>query len=247
MPRFYIDTPLSQSQIGQEITLTDTIYHHWCKVLRAKMGDIGVLFDGNGGEYTVCLTEINKKHAKVLIQNFNPINRTPPFLANIGLVMSRGDRMDYAIQKGCEMGVASIQLLTSKRCQEHLKYERDLKKIAHWQGVAVSACEQCGMNLIPKILPPIALTDFVQNCQDELKLVLALSDGQVDFGKFRGNFPKGISLLIGGEGGLSPAEIEFAIQHNFKAWTIGERVLRTETAPVVALASLHTLYQLLSA
>ncbi|MDO4449362.1 MAG: 16S rRNA (uracil(1498)-N(3))-methyltransferase [Moraxella sp.] len=243
MNRFYSDNPLSNHQIGQEITLTDTVYHHWCKVLRAKVGDSGILFDGNGGEYTVSLTEINKKHAKVLIQNFNPINRTPLFIANIGLVMSRGDRMDYAIQKACEMGVASIQLLTSERCQEHLKYERDLKKINHWQGVAVSACEQCGMNIIPKILPPVSLSEFVQNCQDELKLVLALSDGKVNFAKFKGGFPNTISLLIGGEGGLSPAEIGFAIQHNFRAWTIGERVLRTETAPVVALASLHTLYQ----
>ena len=241
MPRFYIDTPLSQSQIGQEIALSDTIYHHWCKVLRAKIGDTGILFDGNGGEYAVCLTDIDKKHAKVKLQAFNPINRTPSFAANLGLVMSKGDRMDYAIQKACEMGVASIQLLTSERCQEYLKYERDKKKIAHWQGVAVAACEQCGLNLIPTILPPLELTDFVKNCQDELKLVLAVSDGQVDFGKFRGNFPKTISLLIGGEGGLSPAEIDFATSHDFLSWTIGERVLRTETAPVVALTALQIL------
>lgn len=246
MPRFYIDTPLSQSQIGQEIILTDTIYHHWCKVLRAKVNDSGILFDGNGGEYEVVLTHINKKEAKVLIKGFNAINRTPPFIANIGLVMSRGDRMDYAIAKACEMGVASIQLLTSERCQEHLKYERDLKKIVHWQGVAVAACEQCGMNIVPKILPPISLTDFVQNCQDELKLVLAISDGQVDFGRFDGNFPKSISLLIGGEGGLSPAELDFAIKHHFRAWTIGERILRTETAPVVALSALQMIFALMA-
>ncbi|WFF38230.1 16S rRNA (uracil(1498)-N(3))-methyltransferase [Moraxella nasibovis] len=244
MPRFYIDTPLFPNQIGQEITLTDTIYHHWCKVLRAKNGDTGILFDGNSGEYAVYLTEIDKKQAKVFIKDFNPINRTPPFIANIGLVMSRGDRMDYAIQKACEMGVSRIQLLTSERCQEHLKYERDKKKITHWQGVAIAACEQCGMNLIPEILPPIALTEFVEHCQDELKLVLALSDGQVDFGAYQDNFPKTISLLIGGEGGLSPNEIELARSHGFLPWTIGERVLRTETAPVVALTALHTIWDI---
>lgn len=238
MPRFFIDTPLSQSQVGQEIYLSDTIYHHWCKVLRAKVGDTGVLFDGQGGEYGVILTDIGKKNAKVLLQSFNPINRTPPFVATIGLVMSRGDRMDYAIQKATEMGVSAIQLLTSERCQAHLKYERDLKKIDHWQAVAVAACEQCGLNLIPQIIAPISLDDWVADCQADLKLVLALSDGKPNFTT---PLPTDIALLIGAEGGLSPAEIKLAIDHNFLPWTIGERILRTETAPVVALTALYIL------
>ncbi|UXZ05171.1 16S rRNA (uracil(1498)-N(3))-methyltransferase [Moraxella nasicaprae] len=238
MSRFFIPTPLSPSQLGQEISLTDDIYHHWCKVLRAKVGDVGILFDGQGGEYQVSLVHINKKTALVRLDEYNPINRTPPFVATIGLVMSRGDRMDYAIQKACEMGVANIQLLTSERCQEHLKYERDLKKITHWQGVAVSACEQCGLNLVPKIINPVNLDEWVAQCDDELKLVLALSDGNPQFAK---PLPKHIALLIGGEGGLSPREIALAKQHGFLAWTIGERVLRTETAPVVALTALQML------
>ncbi|WP_323842337.1 MULTISPECIES: 16S rRNA (uracil(1498)-N(3))-methyltransferase [unclassified Moraxella] len=241
MSRFFItNTP----SIGEDFTLPDDVTHHWGKVLRAKKGDIATLFNGQGGEYTATLTHIDKKSAIVHIDAYVPINRTPPFSVHLGLVMSRGERMDYAIQKACEMGVSDIQLLTSERCQEHLKYERDKKKINHWQAVAVSACEQCGLNLIPKILPPISLTNFVKSCQDELKLVLAISDGQVNFSRHKDKLPQNIALLVGGEGGLTPAEIKLATEHNFYTWTIGERILRTETAPVVALAALHTIWEM---
>ncbi len=241
MPRFFIETPLHQDLLGTTITLTDTIYHHWCKVLRAKIGDTATLFDGQGGEYDTTLVSVDKKSAKVMLNNYYPLNRTPAFEATIGLVMSRGERMDYAIQKACEMGVHRIQLLTSERCQAHLKYERDFKKIDHWQGVAIAACEQCGLNLIPSITPPLALQTWVATCQDTLKLVLALADGNPIFNT---PLPKNIALLIGAEGGLAPNELDFAIQHGFMPWTIGERVLRTETAPVVALSALHVLSSL---
>ncbi|UTO05734.1 16S rRNA (uracil(1498)-N(3))-methyltransferase [Moraxella sp. FZLJ2107] len=241
MSRFFIDTPLSTTLIGQSITLPDGVYHHWCKVLRAKVGDTAVLFDGTGGEYTAELISIDKKSAQAIIHAYDPINRTPPFAVSIGLVMSRGDRMDYAIQKACEMGVHQIQLLTSERCQAHLKYERDFKKIEHWQGVAIAACEQCGLNIIPKIIPPVALETWVADCTANLKLVLALSDGKPSF---TSPLPDTIALLIGAEGGLSPTEIDFAIEHGFVPWTIGERVLRTETAPVVALTALHMIHEL---
>lgn len=241
MPRFFIDTPLSTELVGQTIALSDTIYHHWCKVLRAKMHDTATLFDGTGGEYAVELISIDKKSAQAIIHTYDPINRTPPFAVSIGLVMSRGDRMDYAIQKACEMGVHQIQLLTSERCQAHLKYERDFKKIEHWQGVAIAACEQCGLNIIPKIIPPVALETWVVDCTDHLKLVLALADGKPSF---TNPLPDTITLLIGAEGGLSPTEIDFATEHGFVPWTIGERVLRTETAPVVALTALQIIHEL---
>lgn len=241
MPRFFSHTPLSTQLIGQTITLGDTIYHHWCKVLRAKCHDTATLFDGMGGEYTVELVAIDKKSAQAKIHAFDPINRTPAFAVNIGLAMSRGDRMDYAIQKACEMGVHKIQLLSSERCQVHLKYERDLKKIDHWQGVAIAACEQCGLNLIPQIIPPVALETWVADCTDELKLMLALADGKP---AFPSPLPDTIALLIGAEGGLSPTEIGFAIEQGFIPWTIGERILRTETAPVVALTALHIINEL---
>lgn len=241
MPRFFIDTPIHLSQLGDVIDLPATIYHHWGKVLRAKVGDKAVLFDGQGGEYDVTLIDINKKHAQVRLDNHSPINRAPPCEITLGLVVSRGERMDYAIQKATELGVARIQLLSSERCQVHLKYDRDVKKIQHWQGVAIAACEQCGLNLVPQIIAPLELKQWVSLCADELKLVLTLGDGSPAFDAL----PKRIALLVGAEGGLSDDEIAFACTHGFVPWCLGERVLRTETAPVVALTALYVIGKVL--
>lgn len=235
MNRFYV--PLSL-HVAQSIQLPENVFHHWTRVLRAKIGEQAILFNGQGGEYTAELIEINKKNAIVNIINYQPINRKLAFDVTIGLVMSKGDRMDYAIQKATELGVRNIQLLTSERCEMRLKYDRDQKKIEHWQGVAIAACEQCGLNIVPQIIEPTSLEQWVANVQADLKLVMALSDGRVNFPK---PLPTHIALLIGAEGGLSQTEIELAHAQGFQSWTIGERVLRTETAPVVALSILNML------
>lgn len=235
MNRFY--APLSL-HVAQSIQLPENVFHHWTRVLRAKIGEQAILFNGQGGEYTAELIEINKKNAIVNIINYQPINRKLAFDVTIGLVMSKGDRMDYAIQKATELGVRNIQLLTSERCEMRLKYDRDQKKIEHWQGVAIAACEQCGLNIVPQIIEPTSLEQWVSNVQADLKLVMALSDGRVNFPK---PLPTHIALLIGAEGGLSQTEIELAHAQGFQSWTIGERVLRTETAPVVALSILNML------
>lgn len=235
MNRFYV--PLSL-HLAQSIQLPENVFHHWTRVLRAKIGEQAILFNGQGGEYTAELIEINKKNAIVNIINYQPINRKLAFDVTIGLVMSKGDRMDYAIQKATELGVRNIQLLTSERCEMRLKYDRDQKKIEHWQGVAIAACEQCGLNIVPQIIEPTSLEQWASNVQADLKLVMALSDGRVNFPK---PLPTHIALLIGAEGGLSQTEIELAHAQGFQSWTIGERVLRTETAPVVALSILNML------
>lgn len=250
MRRFYFNMP-KILKIGESVPLTDDIFHHWCKVLRANVGEQAIFFDGQGGEYTVNLTEIGKKNALATVETFDPINRDLPYQVHIGLVMSRGERMDYAIQKATELGVTSIQLLTSERCEVRLKPDQITKKLEHWQGVAIAACEQCGLNRVPTILPPISLADWVLSlaaCPDT-KLVLAVPNQQ-NLSETTANvcqsFNNSLSLcfqlLIGAEGGLTAAEINLASQQGFLAWQLGERVLRTETAPVVALATLQTLY-----
>lgn len=233
MPRFFIEADLA---VNSTIELTETVFHHWCKVLRARVGETATLFNGQGGEYFATLTEINKKNAFVEIQSFDADNRALPFNVTIGQVMSKGDRMDYAIQKSTELGAHAFQLLTSERCEMRLKYERDQKKIDHWQGVAVAACEQCGLNQVPQILAPLTLEEWLKTCDADLKLVMALTDGKVNFPN---PMPQNIALLIGPEGGLSQAEIDLAHQHGFISWTIGGRVLRTETAPIAALSILN--------
>ncbi|QDK97183.1 16S rRNA (uracil(1498)-N(3))-methyltransferase [Acinetobacter tandoii] len=233
MPRFYIEADLA---VDTQIELTETVFHHWCKVLRAQVGDQATLFNGQGGEYQVELTEVAKKSATVQVLTFNPANRTPAIRTLLGQVMSKGDRMDYAIQKAVELGVSEIQLLTSERCEMRLKYDRDQKKLDHWQGIAIAACEQCGMNIVPKILAPLSLEKWLASELPATKLVLAPNKDETDP---LTQASQNIALLIGPEGGLSEAEIQAANEVGFMNWCIGERVLRTETAPVVALSILN--------
>ena len=233
MPRFFIETELA---VNTEIELTETVFHHWVKVLRAQTGERATLFNGQGGEYEAELIEISKKSATVQIHTFNPANRSPKFKALLGQVMSKGDRMDYAIQKAVELGVSEIQLLTSERCEMRLKYDRDQKKLDHWQGIAIAACEQCGLNIVPKILAPVALHQWLDSQLPETKLVLAPNKDEINV---LSKATPDLALLIGPEGGLSEAEIESANEKGFMNWCIGERVLRTETAPVVALSILN--------
>lgn len=233
MNRFYIETELNT---GNTVELTESVFHHWVRVLRAKEQEQAIFFNGKGGEYIVTLTQINKKNAFVSVDQFDATDRTAPFKVILGQVMSKGDRMDYAIQKATELGVTTIQLLTSERCEMRLKYDRDQKKLDHWQSVAIAACEQCGMNRVPEILAPISLTDWVKSDLPASRFVLAPNKDQ---GNVLLNSSPDLALLIGPEGGLSEAEINTANQNHFKNWCIGDRVLRTETAPVVALSILN--------
>jgi 16S rRNA (uracil1498-N3)-methyltransferase len=233
MPRFYIEADLA---VDMNAELTETVFHHWVKVLRAQVGEKATLFNGRGGEYEVTLIEVTKKSARVSVDSFNPDDRTPAFSTLLGQVMSKGDRMDYAIQKATELGVSKIQLLTSERCEMRLKYDRDQKKIDHWQGIAIAACEQCGMNKVPEVLAPVSLQDWLETELPTTKLVLAPNKDQVNVLE---NATQDIALLIGPEGGLSETEIQLSNQAGFINWCIGNRVLRTETAPIVALSILN--------
>lgn len=233
MPRFFIEADLAENT---SVELTETVFHHWVKVLRAQVGEKAILFNGQGGEYQAELIEVAKKSAVVQISDFNPNNRTPAIHTLLGQVMSKGDRMDYAIQKAVELGVSNIQLLTSERCEMRLKYDRDQKKLDHWQGIAVAACEQCGLNIVPQILAPMSLEKWLETELPETRLVLAPNKDEVDV---LTKATHDIALLIGPEGGLSEAEIKASNQKGFVNWCIGQRVLRTETAPVVALSILN--------
>ncbi|TCB68826.1 16S rRNA (uracil(1498)-N(3))-methyltransferase [Acinetobacter sp. ANC 4178] len=233
MPRFFMEAELN---VDHTVELTETVFHHWVKVLRAQVGETATLFNGQGGEYEVTLSDVAKKSASVQVTAFNPTNRTPAIRTLLGQVMSKGDRMDYAIQKAVELGVSEIQLLTSERCEMRLKYDRDQKKLDHWQSIAIAACEQCGMNLVPKILAPLSLEKWLASELPETKLVLAPNKDETNP---LNNAKSNIVLLIGPEGGLSEIEIQAANDVGFVNWCIGERVLRTETAPVVALSILN--------
>ena len=270
-----VATSLANINIGERIVLTENIVHHWCRVLRANVGEKGILFDGFGGECVVELTQISKKNAEAVLLAHITEDRHAAVMSTIGLVMSRGDRMDYAIQKATELGVTAIQLLSSHHGEVSLKPAQVDKKLLHWQQVAIAACEQCGLNRPPLIIAPKPINDWLQHSTDgaadtalpvaplvtalsmdryyhrlyqapDLRLMLSVpADGQpamppVLTDMLARKMPH-ITLLIGPEGGLSPDERALAQDVGFLPWQIGDRVLRTETAPVVALATLNAL------
>jgi 16S rRNA (uracil1498-N3)-methyltransferase len=272
---------LGELPLGSNVELPDSIVHHWCRVLRANIGDQGILFDGFGGEYTVELQAISKKNATATLLTHIDDDRTASTITQIGLVMSRGERMDYAIQKATELGVTAVQLLSSHHGEVTLKPAQVEKKLAHWQQVAIAACEQCGLNRPPLILAPQSINEWLSNTNSDAKateatkaqmavssIVSVLSHdpyyqvlanaadlcmqmsvpaaGQPAMPSALPDVLKKqtpyIKLLIGPEGGLSSDECKQANNVGFIPWQIGTRVLRTETAPVVALSTISALY-----
>ena len=267
---------LSALPIGASVELTESIVHHWCRVLRANIGDQGILFDGFGGEYQVQLQAISKKNATATLLSHLNDDRSAAISTKIALVMSRGERMDYAIQKSTELGVTAIQLLSSHHGEVNLKPAQVEKKLAHWQQVAIAACEQCGLNRPPLIFAPLAINDWLRDPVADTEIassaavspiVATLSEdpyyqilNQSADSRLIMSVPAAgqplrpetlltvlktdkpyVELLIGPEGGLSNEECAQAQAVGFAPWQIGNRVLRTETAPVVALATLHAL------
>ena len=267
---------LGDLPLGSDVELPDSIVHHWCRVLRANIGDQGILFDGLGGEYQVALQTISKKKATATLLTHLNDDRTAPVISKIGLVMSRGERMDYAIQKATELGVTAIQLLSSHHGEVNLKPAQVDKKLAHWQQVAIAACEQCGLNRPPLILAPLSINEWLNQPESDAlntktivspivsilsqdtyyKVLHSTADLRMQMSVPAAGQPAKpeklasvlkqespyIELLIGPEGGLSDDECQKAESVGFMPWQIGSRVLRTETAPVVALTTLLALY-----
>lgn len=231
--RFFMPAALAP---GSEVTLSDDVTHHLVRVLRSEVGTRCVLFNGEGGAFDAELVAAGKKSAVARLLAFQPDDHESPLQTHLGQVMSRGERMDYAIQKATELGVSAITPLMSDRCELKLRgEERADRKLEHWRRVAISACEQCGRNRLPVIHAPQALADWAATVPAELKLVLAPAVS----GALPAERAPSVALLIGPEGGLSEAEIAGVQARGFRPWQLGPRVLRTETAPVAALALLQ--------
>ena len=234
LSRFFIDAPLS---LGQH-ELPEAQAHYIGRVLRHAAGDAVQLFDGSGQEYRGELIEVGKKSVRVELTEQLPGQPESPLRVHLGQGLSRGERMDWAIQKATELGVAEITPIVSERCEVRLKDERADKRLAHWQQVAISACEQCGRSTVPLIRPPLQLADWLAQVEADLKLVLhPVAEPLVSHAK-----PASLAFLIGPEGGLNDAEVSQAVAAHFQAARLGPRVLRTETAAAVALSVAQQLW-----
>lgn len=234
LSRFFIDTPLS---LGQH-ELPEAQAHYIGRVLRHAVGDAVQLFDGSGREYLGELIEVGKKNVRVELREAIDGLAESPLRIHLGQGLSRGERMDWAIQKATELGVAEITPIVSSRCEVRLKDERADKRMAHWRQVAISACEQCGRSVVPLINPPLELDAWQQRIESDLKLVLHPQAAPLQ----SHTKPGTLAILIGPEGGLSEEEVAQALRNGFHAARLGSRVLRTETAPVVALSIAQQLW-----
>lgn len=230
-PRIHTSAPLST---GTTLELEDRAAQHVGRVLRMQAGQSIILFNGDGHDYPAVLTRVDKKQVCAELGEPRRRETESPLSVVLGQVLSKGDRMDYAIQKSVELGVNHIVPLVSERCDVRLKGDREDKRVRHWQGVAISAAEQCGRAVMPTIGTVVTITDWLEQTRDcDLKLVLHHRTGQSLQSLAR---PHRLALMIGPEGGLTADEIAQAEAAGFLPAALGPRVLRTETAPVAALA-----------
>ncbi|MBI0037886.1 16S rRNA (uracil(1498)-N(3))-methyltransferase [Gilliamella sp. B14384H2] len=234
MTRIFQPYTINQNSL---ITLDDNAFNHLIRVLRMKTGESITLFDGSNQITPAVIHEVNKKTVIVKTANSVLDNRESPLNIHLGQVISRGDKMEFTIQKSVELGVNTITPLLSERCGVKLDQERLEKKVQQWQKIVISACEQCGRNIIPSINPVMKLENWCANLTDSLKLNLHPKAEQGI--NQLANDNKNISLLIGPEGGLSNEEINMTHQYQFTDILLGPRVLRTETAALTAITALQ--------
>lgn len=234
IPRIHEPLPL---QAASRFELSEDGANHVGRVLRMQAGQSLILFDGLGGQYPATIVETGKRHVLVETGAHDPCEVESPLAIHLGQVISRGDRMEFTIQKSVELGVTCITPLFSDRCGVRLQGERLDKKRDQWQKIVIAACEQCGRNRIPLIQPVQDLEDWLAEPTDELKLNL---HPRAPYSLQTLPAPThGVRLLIGPEGGLSSEEIETARQHGFADMLLGPRVLRTETAAMTAITALQ--------
>ncbi|UAX42106.1 16S rRNA (uracil(1498)-N(3))-methyltransferase [Pasteurella canis] len=235
IPRIYHPTLLQQVKY---CTLSDDAVNHVSRVLRMQVGERLELFDSSNYTYAAVITLLSKKMVEVEILDQQLDDRESPLKIHLGQVISRGERMEFTIQKSVELGVNIITPLWSERCGVKLDAERMDKKIQQWQKIAIAACEQCGRNIVPEIRPMMKLQDWCAEKDGSLKLNLH-PKAQYSIRTLPEIPTEGVRLLIGAEGGLSAQEIRQTEQQGFTQILLGKRVLRTETAALAAITALQ--------
>jgi 16S rRNA (uracil1498-N3)-methyltransferase len=241
MPRLHCPQPLAS---GLRLELPAGAARH-VQVLRLQPGDPLTLFDGRGGEYDAAVTRMGRSDVEVEVGAHHAIERETAVAVHLALGMPANERMDWLVEKATELGVASIQPLVAERSVLRLSGERAQKKQAHWQAIAVAACEQCGRNRVPVVHGVQPLAGWVST-QGLPGFVLSLREGSQSLAEgvgvrlrahpdLRGN---GLTFLSGPEGGLTSAEEDAALAQGWTPVHLGPRILRAETAPLAALAVL---------
>lgn len=222
---------------GDEVNLDKAAINHVVNVLRLKIDDPLIIFNGKGGEYSAKITQIKRREVKVKTTQFKNISRESNLKIHLAQGVSLGEKMDFILQKATELGVAEITPIITARCNIKLSEDRWNKKIIRWKKIIISACEQCGRNILPKLNQTITFADFVTQNKISTKIILNpsaknnLSDLDIKQNE--------VTILVGPEGGVTAEEINEARKHNFLDINLGPRILRTETAGVAITSILQ--------
>lgn len=236
-PRIYCDVRLGP---GAQFPLPEDAANHIGRALRLRAGDALVVFDGRGGEYDAVIQRIDRGRVEVKTGAFRDAEREAA--VEVGLVqgLPEADKMDWILQKSVELGVAWIQPVVCERSVVRLSGDRAARRESHWQRVAIAACEQCGRNRVPPVAPSLAFGEYFAALPAAGTRILLAPDGEATLRSLAVEAP--VAVLIGPEGGLAPEERRIAAAAGYVTVRFGPRVLRTETAPLAALAALQALY-----
>ncbi|MEM7276810.1 MAG: 16S rRNA (uracil(1498)-N(3))-methyltransferase [Pseudomonadota bacterium] len=231
--RLYVDSP---PVVGTELLVGPESARYLGKALRMRIGESLQIFDGSGGFYLAEILSIERRSARLRVTSFHDEDVESPIQLTLLQAVSRGERMDFVIQKATELGVTQIQPVLSEFGGVRLDAQRSASRLAHWTGIARNACQQCGRNRVPDIAEPQGFGMALKNLP-AVDLALLLDPGarahNIDVA------PRHVALAIGPEGGFSEAEINLAREHGFKALRLGPRILRTETAALAAISVLQ--------
>jgi len=237
MTRIYLDSPLSA---GQAITLPDAAARHVVGVLRLRAGNELIVFNGRGGEYSAVIRSCDRRHAAIEVLAHSPRERESPLAVTLAQALSRGDRMDFSIQKAVELGVTRIVPFNARRTNVKLSGKRAATRLGHWLGVVRHACEQCGRNTLPAVAPLQSLETLLNDESFDTVVVLdPTGTGELPaVGRQAGT----ILLVIGPEGGFDAEELARLNAAQAVRVRFGPRILRTETATVAGLVMLQSRY-----
>lgn len=236
LTRSHVEAPL---QVGEEIALPEGVAAHLLRVLRLQEGDVCVLFNGDGHDYDVRITAIGKRESRAQVLSARRVDNESPLRITLLQGIARGEKMDWILQKATELGMARMLPVSSDRSEVKLDAQRADKRLAHWHGIVVSACEQSGRAVVPDVAAPQALAQAAALRTGRGFILDPFAEASL--ATLQGVRLRECTIAIGPEGGWSPRDREYLLAAGFEGLRLGPRVLRTETAGIAAIAALQAL------
>ncbi|HSW71750.1 MAG TPA: 16S rRNA (uracil(1498)-N(3))-methyltransferase [Gammaproteobacteria bacterium] len=235
LPRLFVNHALAEDKT---LTLPVEAMHYLAHVRRLREGDGLLVFNGEGGEYQAEVLQLKKGMLSLKIKNYQAVSNESPLQLELAQGVARGEKMDLIIQKAVELGIKKIIPLFTERSTIKLTADKREKRREHWQAIAISACEQSGRAFVPPVVLPLSLADWLKGFQGQGFTLAPASTKHISSLTIPEN--RALTLLVGPEGGLSQAEVRLAEQKEFLPLNLGPRILRTETAALVAITALQT-------